>query len=888
MKKTLATLVILLVPTVSYAGWFGLTWGSEAKPETQGLTFGADLRVLTVPQGGTGAGTWPVGECLKGNGTSALTSGDCGSGSSFAYPFTVLSNYNASAQATTGIPWFQNGLNASSTSHFVHASTTSLSGDSLCIGTDCRTSWPVDTTASSTLLSDNNTWTGTHTFVYPSVLRTENIYVSNAGGLSFADATYQGGYLDLYLAATPVVGELIVYNGTNEMKWDFTKIGAVRQSFPAWGGEYLVSTSTTYVSSIYATTTTASVLPYASTTAISSVTSTTTDLFGANLVDCDDPTASKLLWSDTGKFSCGSDQSAAGDGAFAWTPTTNYNTAVNATNTPIWFQAGLHASSTSQLTYASTTAVSADNFYGALTGNASTATSLAADGTDCSAGSAPIGVDASGNVQSCFDVWTEAENTSAGYGTGSVTSVATNNGLTGGTITTTGTIGLDLSAVGAVGMPLTLNGSNQLTATGTVSLSAPYFIATSSSNTNTFAGTTTVPALQVGSTAIGSNVLKISPRTGLTASNSESVGGLINCNTGTTDSPCLVLYRNTSGSTRNLSIVDDDPTFSGNSFHIRNDGTNSALNAICTGLSGKGCYKVAVWNGVDADSSAISFQIDDDDAQGIFGLAGPNYNGYLMQLRVSSTSPAFNVNVTADDPKVGIGTSTPYSKLSVVGQVVAANYVATTTTASTFPYASTTALTSTGAVAFSTDGSTSFGYGTTTPGWDVAWTETGSASDPFDFNLFNQGSQAGQQVRINLGGYQGRIKNAIVDTLNAGGATSDLSFMTGNNASTEVFRIAGATVNVGIGTTTPYAKLSVVGPVVAEYFHATSTTATTTLSGGVSIGTSVGTTTPYIRSTVSGFGGGFIIENEGGGTCTLVTFYSPATPRYTDVTCPAE
>ena len=38
--------------------------------------------------------------------------------------------------------------------------------------------------------------------------------------------------------------------------------------------------------------------------------------------------------------------------------------------------------------------------------------------------------------------------------------------------------------------------------------------------------------------------------------------------------------------------------------------------------------------------------------------------------------------------------------------------------------------------------------------------------------------------------------------------------------------------NVGIGTTSPYAKLSVVGPVVAEYFTATSTTATSTFAGG--------------------------------------------------------
>ncbi len=42
--------------------------------------------------------------------------------------------------------------------------------------------------------------------------------------------------------------------------------------------------------------------------------------------------------------------------------------------------------------------------------------------------------------------------------------------------------------------------------------------------------------------------------------------------------------------------------------------------------------------------------------------------------------------------------------------------------------------------------------------------------------------------------------------------------------------------NVGIGTSTPYAKLSVVGETVSTYFTATSTTATSTFAGGVSAG----------------------------------------------------
>lgn len=47
--------------------------------------------------------------------------------------------------------------------------------------------------------------------------------------------------------------------------------------------------------------------------------------------------------------------------------------------------------------------------------SADTADALSANGANCSTGSAPLGVDASGASESCFDVWTEAENTSAGY-----------------------------------------------------------------------------------------------------------------------------------------------------------------------------------------------------------------------------------------------------------------------------------------------------------------------------------------------------------------------------------------------------------------------------------------------------------------------------------------
>jgi hypothetical protein len=60
---------------------------------------------------------------------------------------------------------------------------------------------------------------------------------------------------------------------------------------------------------------------------------------------------------------------------------------------------------------------SAGTITAALTGNATTATALAANGTNCSAGNYPLGVDASGNAENC----------TAAAGAGTVTSVSTGN-----------------------------------------------------------------------------------------------------------------------------------------------------------------------------------------------------------------------------------------------------------------------------------------------------------------------------------------------------------------------------------------------------------------------------------------------------------------------------
>lgn len=56
--------------------------------------------------------------CLNTSSAGVVYAAACASGGTGAYPFTPTTNFGSLAQATTGIPWFQNGLQASSTSQF--------------------------------------------------------------------------------------------------------------------------------------------------------------------------------------------------------------------------------------------------------------------------------------------------------------------------------------------------------------------------------------------------------------------------------------------------------------------------------------------------------------------------------------------------------------------------------------------------------------------------------------------------------------------------------------------------------------------------------------------------------------------------------------------------
>lgn len=87
-------------------------------------------------------------------------------------------------------------------------------------------------------------------------------------------------------------------------------------------------------------------------TLLTNATTTSLAILNLTAASCD------VKSSTSGVLSCGTDATGAGGGAFPFTATTNYGAVANSTSTPIWFTAGLQASTTSHLAQASTTLLS--------------------------------------------------------------------------------------------------------------------------------------------------------------------------------------------------------------------------------------------------------------------------------------------------------------------------------------------------------------------------------------------------------------------------------------------------------------------------------------------------------------------------------------------------
>ncbi len=233
----------------------------------------------------------------------------------------------------------------------------------------------------------------------------------------------------------------------------------------------------------------------------------------------------------------------------------------------------------------------------------------------------------------------------------------------------------------------------------------------------------------------------------------------------------------------------------------------------------------------------VSYKFAADSGTGLYmpitGALGISTNS-LERVRIDSAG------------NFGIGTSTPYSKLSVWGAGTGTNRLFELTNS-----ASTTLM------SVLENGTTylrgNIGIGTTTATY--ALTVAGNVASDFGASFTNANSagwtnnlfynSAGHLTYVGNGGptvtgvaYTDRSYLEAFDTqgISLISDNGDIRFYTGGVASSSERARLTLAGNFGIGTSSPYAALAVVGEAVARNFTATSTTATSTIAGGLVVG----------------------------------------------------
>ncbi len=298
---------------------------------------------------------------------------------------------------------------------------------------------------------------------------------------------------------------------------------------------------------------------------------------------------------------------------------------------------------------------------------------------------------------------------------------------------------------------------------------------------------------------------------------------------------------------------------------------NGGITMTHTG-TGNPSFKLIVGT-MDSVTSSLGGAMGVSMSSAAVGFGGYLYHGVIsatttgtakfLKFDAASNVEKFSVDLNGQGyfaGNVGIGTTSPYAKLSVVGEVVASYFTATTTTATStilgkLSVGRNQASASVNGVYFS-GGLTSWLEGAGVDDVEIGIGRadgTTATAGSMIFGGRSRGSFATPTI-VNDGdnlltlqavGHDGTdfAKSALIafdvdGTPGANVMPGRITFSTSPASSQtplERMRITSAG-NVGIGTTSPYAKLSVVGQIVGSYFTATSTTATSTFTAGVNVG----------------------------------------------------
>jgi hypothetical protein len=552
----------------------------------------------------------------------------------------------------------------------------------------------------------------------------------------------------------------------------------------------------------------------------------------------------------------------SGSGSFDFTPTTNYGINVNSTTSPIWFRDQIFASSTaifggnvtansfiatgtvaSILPYASTTALT-------VSGTGYFTNILATGSTTLQNFTGLNSTTTNATSTSLFTTTLNATNLTAGtiLATGSTTlqnftgrnatttNATSTNLFAGNFVTTNGTstsfFAGSASTTNLFATAITaglINGQNISSAanfTGTLNVTSGLttlsnLLLTGSTTLQNFTGlnatTTNATSTTLFSTLLSTNTLCISTdcrtawpanaafaftpttnygvnvnsttsplwfRDQIFASSTAIIGGNVTANsfiaTGTVAS--ILPYASTTA----LSAIN---LFASNFILNSLNGPLQANNGVVSATSSIG----VLYGGTGLSVAPSYGQI----------LVGNNTGGYTLtatsSLGITSQWTTSGANIFYNTGNVGIGTSSPYAKLSVAGGVVADSYNATSTTAtSTFA------------------GGLSVGGGALQYDFSTGITSI----DNLTLGAMSFDTNAGMVSWSDL----------PVDSGAAFGTPQGYSAQIGGNPLLTLYSVSngvGGVTNlgVGIGTTSPYAPLSVVGQVVASYFTATTSTA---------------------------------------------------------------